>query len=405
MKELFLLLSILTFTLNTHAQSNVKEIKSIDPNNTNFEDFSFLSEILKGNKILGLGEQSHMDGATNDARVRLIKYLHEELGYNVIMFESGIYNCTTANELISKRKPGDETNYLFKAIFGLWHTEEVNKLAKYIDETHKTENPLILTGMDTQFSGNFSRKQFINDFYYIISHIENVTNEKLQIDTTKLNYSLNQLRRYSNYPKKISPQDTLEIYSSFDKINLAIESNNLNNDSIAFWKQWMISMKMDYRKRYLEKSPRDSMMAVNASWLAKNKFKDEKIIIWAANSHLRKNTDSIDDERFKATRTGEFLKNKFKDKYYFMGFTAFEGKRRIIFKFKIPKPSKVGLEKYLYNQGYDYSFLDLRTFNERENKYFNNSALFGYHKLNMDVFKMMDGVFYVRKMYPVKKIK
>lgn len=405
MKNLILIFTVLITFSNIRAQTYVKPIRTINPNSTNFEDLTFLKETLKDVRILGLGEQSHMDGATNDARVRLIKYLHEELGYNVIMFESGMYNCSIANDLISKRKQGDETNYLFKAIFGLWHTEEINKLAKYIDETYLTENPLILTGMDIQFSGDFSRKQYIGDFKSVIDYVEKKSNEKLRIDTTKLNFSLNQLRRYSNYPKKISPEDTLVISTAFNKICNTIESAKLNNDSIAYWKQWMFSMKMDYRKRYVNNTSfRDSMMAVNATWLAKNKYKGEKIIIWAANSHLRKNTDSIDDERFNSTRTGEFIKREFKYKYYFMGFTAFEGKRRIIFKSKIPKPNKVGIERFLYNKGYDYSFLDLRTYNDRDNKYFNNSALFGYYELDMDVFKMMDGIFYIREMYPVKKI-
>lgn len=83
MKKIISVFSLLLVATFSYSQGVVQPISSIDPNNVNFEDLTFLSEVLEGNKILGLGEQSHLDGASNDARVRLIKYLHEELGYNV----------------------------------------------------------------------------------------------------------------------------------------------------------------------------------------------------------------------------------------------------------------------------------------------------------------------------------
>ena len=397
-KIIFILLIYSTSVFSQQAH----QISSIDPNNTNFEDLSFLSEVLEGNKILGLGEQSHLDGASNDARVRLIKYLHEELGYNVIVFESGLYDCTRANEFIQGRKVGDDRNYLFDAIFGLWHTKELNELSKYIDKTQKTENPLILSGMDIQFAGEISRKNLINDFALFIKYVEKETNNNVDVDSTKLANSLNQLRKYSNHKKGISIEDTTIISSAINKVNYVIDNAKLNTEKTNYWKQVMLSMNMDYRKRYIDnKSLRDSMMAVNVSWLTKNKFKDDKIIIWAANSHLIKDGKSIVWEYNNGDlRTGEYLRREFNDKYYFMALTAYEGKTKMIFKFKIPKPNKISIERYLYNKGYEYSFLDLRTFEDRDNKYFKNSSINGYQEVNMNVFEVMDGILYIREMYP-----
>ena len=403
MKKVITLLYLLLIATISHSQeSAVHAITSINPNDTNFKDLTFLDEILEGNKIIGLGEQSHLDGASNDARVRLIKYLHEELGYNVIAFESGLYDCTRSNELIQSRKDGDDRNYLFSAIFGLWHTKEVNELAKYIDETQKTENPLILTGMDIQFAGDISRYYLRKDFNQFIKYLESKTNSEIGIDSTRLNESLGQMIKYSNYHKAISIEDTTVISLVINKINNVIENAKINNDTTDYWKQVMLSMNMDYRKKYTDnKSLRDSMMAVNISWLAKNRFKNEKIIIWAANSHLIKNGKSINSEfNKKNPRTGEYIRNEFNDKYYFMALTAYEGKTKMIFKMKIPKPNNVSVERYLYNQGYEYSFLDLRTFKDRDNKFFKNSSIKGYYEVDMNVFEVMDGVFYIRKMYP-----
>jgi len=402
MKNIFSIFSLLLIVSFSYSQESVYPISSIDPNNVNFDDLSFLAKVLEENKILGLGEQSHLDGASNDARVRLIKYLHEELGYNVIVFESGLYDCTRANEFIQNKDVGDDRNYLFDAIFGLWHTKEVNELAKYIDNTQKTKNPLILSGMDIQFGGEISRKNLINDFAQFIKYVEKESNSIVVIDSTELANSLNQLRKYSNHKKGISIEDTTIISSAINKMNDIIDNAKLNTEKTNYWKQVMLSMNMDYRKRYTDnKSLRDSMMAVNVSWLANNKFKDEKIIIWGANSHLIKYGKSIDSEfNKKNTRTGEYLRKEFKDKYYFIALTAYEGKTKMVFKMKIPKPNKISIESYLYNQGYEYSFLNLRSFDDKENKYFKNSSIKGYYEVDMNVFEVMDGIFYVREMYP-----
>ncbi len=38
-----------------------------------------------------LGEQHHGDGATFQAKTRLVKYLHEQKGFNVLVWESDVY--------------------------------------------------------------------------------------------------------------------------------------------------------------------------------------------------------------------------------------------------------------------------------------------------------------------------
>ena len=55
-------------------------------------DLIFLKEVLKDKRIVLLGEQSHGDGATFEAKVRLIKFLHQELGFTILSFESGLYD-------------------------------------------------------------------------------------------------------------------------------------------------------------------------------------------------------------------------------------------------------------------------------------------------------------------------
>ena len=58
----------------------------------------FLDEELKNKRILLLGEQLHQDGATLQMKTRMVRYLHEKLGYNVILYETGLYDMYLMNQ-------------------------------------------------------------------------------------------------------------------------------------------------------------------------------------------------------------------------------------------------------------------------------------------------------------------
>ncbi|MBW6483315.1 MAG: erythromycin esterase family protein [Vicingaceae bacterium] len=368
----------------------------------------FLKEVLAGVEIVGLGEQSHSDGPTFEAKVRLIKFLHEDLGFNVIAFESGLYDCSKANELIKNRTIENDTNYLNRAIFGVWNCRELHQLAKYIDETQKTPNPLHLTGFDCQFAGLTSRDYFIQDVNDFLLYIENRSNQKLNIDTARLNNSLKELAKYSNFFKKLSPEDTLFLSNTIDTLLSVINTHNIVDEQISFWKQVFKSVKVDYRKKYVYKtSPvlRDSMMAENLKWIVNEQYKNQKVILWSANTHLANSTKSVDSKYLSKNKLmGNYLKDEFSDKYYFMAFTSYGGDVTglwlIDFIIKLRKKNKNSVEQFLYNIGYDYSFMDLRKQISENNPYFYNSRIFGHNPDDMNLYKVVDGLFYIKEMYP-----
>ncbi len=115
----------------------------------NYEDLRFLEGVLAGKRVVQLGESSHGIKEFNQAKVRLIRYLHEEQGFDVIAFESGLFECWRANENVGSAEPATTMR---SCIFGVWHTEEVLELFEYIKETRGTSRPLILAGMDMQVS-------------------------------------------------------------------------------------------------------------------------------------------------------------------------------------------------------------------------------------------------------------
>ena len=97
MQKLFLLVIAFCCTLINYAQVDIKtyvaentvQVKTIEPDATDYTDLASVGNAIGNAGIVMLGEQDHGDGATFLAKTRLIRYLHEKKGFNVIAFESG----------------------------------------------------------------------------------------------------------------------------------------------------------------------------------------------------------------------------------------------------------------------------------------------------------------------------
>lgn len=405
MVYIFLLLhSLLSFC-------QIEKVETINSDSLDFSDLSFLKSSLKDVKIIGLGEQMHYDGATYEAKVRLIKYLHENLGFNVIAFESGLYDCTVANEAISKRVLGDSVNHLNNAIFGIWDCQEVYALADYIEETQQTDNPLILTGFDMQFAGVYARDSLMKDFLDFIDYVEVNRNIELGIDSIQLIKSLQVLAKYSNFYNKIPEEDTLFLSTIITKIEAEVRTEELVKDGyVAYWLRILECIKSDYRKRYdLEtvSNLRDSIMAENIKWLANERFKNQKIMLWSANTHLAKNTLSVKNKYLANHKLmGTYLSEYFINSYYFLAFTSYGGRffnSWLLHLMSKQKPKRKSIERLMNDQGFDYSFINLRDILIMPNsyfQYFNNSKIFGNYRRKMDLLKVADGVFFIKYMHP-----
>lgn len=60
-------------------------VRSIDPGDEDFADLQPIARALRNARIVLLGEATHGDGGTFLAKSRLIKFLHQELGFDVLV--------------------------------------------------------------------------------------------------------------------------------------------------------------------------------------------------------------------------------------------------------------------------------------------------------------------------------
>ena len=118
-------------------------INTVSPLESDDRDLFFLDSILKNKEIVLLGEQQHGDGSTFEAKSRLIKYLHQKLNYNVLIFEANELDCYILWDSIYNQQANIKIyrNHLYD----FWtEAEQMKFLFKYIDKNVITESPLII---------------------------------------------------------------------------------------------------------------------------------------------------------------------------------------------------------------------------------------------------------------------
>ena len=87
-----------------------------------FTDLRFFKDVIGERRLVQLGESGHGVGQFDSAKVRLIKFFHEQMGFDVIAFESSIYECFAANTNAT-----NHVDMLQRSIFTVWATESASR--------------------------------------------------------------------------------------------------------------------------------------------------------------------------------------------------------------------------------------------------------------------------------------
>lgn len=74
-------------------QEHSAAVSSIDPSDTDFSDLMPLAAAIGPARVVLLGEQTHGDGARFLAKTRLIRFLHEIMGFDVLAWKADMYAC------------------------------------------------------------------------------------------------------------------------------------------------------------------------------------------------------------------------------------------------------------------------------------------------------------------------
>lgn len=116
-------------------------------------DYAFLSPAIDSSRVVALGESIHMTREMPRVRLQMVRYLHEEMGFNVIAFEGSLLDAWTAQEH-AYQDAGPLTEHAAgvkrEMFFGLWQTAPMQDVLEYALSTQPTVHPLYVTSFDLQ---------------------------------------------------------------------------------------------------------------------------------------------------------------------------------------------------------------------------------------------------------------
>lgn len=275
-------------------QSNAFPIRSITYAE-DFSDLAFLKGKIGDKSIVQLGESSHGTREFNHVKTRLIKFLHQEMGFEVVAIESGFFD----GYFVDARRDSLSADAARQFLFSVWSTDEVFELFRYVKETQSSDRPLRLAGFDVQISSAYFSEifGFIADLpesgVLTPARKSSITQNLSRFQSMQLQFS--QSRCFSDRNDQCAQTIAAgrEIRADLVADQMAIQP--LADDAMRDARALFIAItaaiaQIDGSIATYETGDtgdvRDLAMAQTFGAVKERLFPDEKVIIWAHNRHV-----------------------------------------------------------------------------------------------------------------------
>jgi len=403
-------------------------VRSIDAADGNYADLEPLREVIGDRRIVMLGETTHGDGATFAAKIRLIKFLHERMGFDVLAFESGFYDVRKAWSAL--RDGGDPLKAIRSSVDRIWSaSRQTQQLWTYIAGQSKTSRPLELSGFDTQFTGSASSQSLLGDLTNYLSKAglppdavgaaSRVTGA-LALMLEDPSFIVN-----GSEFKNVKPGDQTAILAAHQVLGDALGSLRLSDvpgiverdfwmqflkNSAAYLEQsWRVNLEsLDQTFMDWAFNRRDRQMGDNLIWLAQRARPARKIIVWAGTSHVVRYRNVPGDPRDSRISMGDWVAEAMGSEVYALGFAAYQGRWAAVgSELTVLAPAAPNsLEDLLFSAGFEYAWLDFghpAAGGEWLREPLSCRSL-GYRPMTADWSRIMDGIFFVKETFPSDRI-
>jgi erythromycin esterase len=321
-------------------------VRSIDTADADFSDLEPLVNAIGAATVIQLGEPSHGAGAAFAAKVRLVKFLHERMGFDVLAWESGFYDVSLTQA--GMRTGEDGVTAAEAGILLVWSaTEEVKPLFDYVRTSQATTRPLQLAGFDSQLNGISASDSLAADLRSFVGTLRDQAlckhaSELVEriIAAHQHLYARTQQQRRAELDSvtaavtgKTPAQSPSEVMSAWEKSDAAkltgrkedMESLDRATDELlsminaqhAAFLQTHSTRDITFMERVVENlrgndnnifdnerpdrptagpaasalvnqdwNRRDALNAQNLKWLVESGYPGQKIIVWAHNAHV-----------------------------------------------------------------------------------------------------------------------
>lgn len=399
-------------------------LRAMPPDPDDFADLEPLRETLGRARIVVLGEGSHGEGTTFAVKTRLVRFLHQRLGYDVLAFESGFYDCWKAWQRI---EAGEDAAAAFRgAVFKVWTaSRQVQPLIDDFAAAARSPRPLELTGFDPQFTGELAQ-QFLDDLIRT-AEAAGMSGEALRAriavpvaNVTEGRYEFGELP---------DPAARAEYFAALAELEDRLRSpDGAAVPERAFWirllaglreltvSSWATDWKQPLLEDLVNYPVRDRVMGEHLAWLARERYPRRKIVVWMHSGHAARGLAGVGTSRPDLARlyrvhqpAGAVAHAMLGEQVYTVAVLTHHGQHKFaILKGPpkdVPPPTAGSLEDLFHRTGLDFAFLDLRE-SRRQPRWLRGPLVarpLGYEEMRARWREVFDGVLFVDAMEPSER--
>lgn len=359
-------------------RENARRLRSIDPNDSDFSDLEFLREVLRGTRVVFLGEGDNGGGSDVLAKTRLVKFLHERMGFDVIAFQAGIHSSTAAWRALQMET--DPREAILKAVFGvLARSAEAEALIQYLAGRARTDRPLELAGFDSQFTGT-AGPALVPELQAFLADrgVNSPFRDNQAVPTRVLAGTIaGQFGSGSALP---SLDEQAQTVNALQATAVEIARGVPDRDG-ARWVQVLRSTAVqiglalnnargastsDYMSGFVRQ------MADNLKWLVNEAYRDRKVIVWTHTLHAMRNPEATSGGRIAGYTVGQGVWEVLGSESFAIGLTSYNGRSHWVtgahdyYQDLIPgQHPSVDFETLMDTAGHEIGFVDLRAARSR----------------------------------------
>lgn len=384
----------------------------------NPHDTERLTSAISDARIVMLGEPSHGAGAAFAAKARLVQLLHERLGFDVLVWESGLIDLERTEAGL--RGGLDPVEAAQRGILKIWSASaQCKPLFAYAAASEKGAHPLIMAGFDMQLTADGTLDYFAAELRKFVSTLPSASRNRALALAEDVLSSFGRLYRYTDaLAKKIagfghagisgaamgdaiqawnksegdalSPvaEDLKRLQDSVDALNSLLRSDGgrgITSGRTGFMvraitglasyganlleEQGSQSAKASAGSAVAHENRRDRINADNLKWLIDNTYRGRKTIVWAHSAHVMNawygpGFDSVSlaplNDGMKPT--GAWLADWYGDAVYRIGITTYQGSDGWVGAppSQVPPALSGSFEERLHRLGAPEAFLPLR---------------------------------------------
>jgi erythromycin esterase len=397
-------------------RTNAHPIRSLDVTDRDFSDLQPLKAAIGDARVVMLGEESHGDGTTFLAKARLVAFLHQEMGFDVLAWESGLWDVAQAWRQV---QAGEEVLEASKrAIYPLWtRSEQVLPTIDYVASTVGTARPLEMAGVDNQFSGTVS----LDSMHILTETFARRIGSAVPDDAEwpAARETLRELASGLHYATKPAAAEQARLLRLLAALATDAAGRPAADREARFWRQALASVDAHARATWAMpahqstvagQEARDAQMGRNLVWLANVWYPGRKIIVWAASAHIARDVSElrlqsgVQPYRISwSVRMGGQAHTVLGDDIYTLGFTAGMGTHAPyhLTPTNLEPPLTESMEAYFTAAGLRNAFVDFRTPAAGGDWLRDAWARpFGYTYYRGDWTRVFDGMIYTHEMTP-----